>query len=190
MTGVEIFLIIFGILVFIGIIIVIALLATGYFVSENIDKTLAGSFSIRSDADKTKYITTTSAINSKTPASGDQLAVSDPKNITCQYVRWQLQNGLMPLGETGLIAQAPPTSGTQPISGTPVTVASNNGATDYNQWIFNKAGGLFCLSKYPDFCMVNDNNLVTLQNKQANINFLWFPEPALQTPTCAAPNVF
>ncbi len=212
MSGLEIFLIIFGILIFIGIMIVIILAIAGFFVEKSISKLLDGTFSFSPANDKSKFVTS-SGLTTK-PKKGDTLVLSSSSTVSCEDYAWTFKDNFLELGTTGLVATAPsPTTSTTPVSTTPVTTSTTTtpvsttpvsttptpvpttgtaitledkgSVNDRNQWVFNDLGFTWCLKSNNKLCMFNKSDTLTLENESISEGFVWILGDAIKSPTCS-----
>lgn len=180
MTGLEIALIVFGIIIFIGIIIVIILVAVGVFETKQISKILSGTFSLHPLNDSSKHLTTSSVVANKTPAEKDTLVLSSSSTIKCEDYGWVFKDNFLELGTTGLVAVA-----TDPVtSGTEITLAKKAAASKTNQWEYNDAGLTWCLKSDNSFCMFDKADKITLERRSINTGFSWVPVDGLVPPAC------
>ncbi len=180
MTGLEIFLIIIGVLIVIGIIIAIAVYFGVRTIQKNIGKILAGPFSFHPTSDSSRFVTSNGATNKKTPASGDTLVLSSSTSVKCEDYEWNFKDNFLELGTANLVAVAESTT-----TGTPIKLAAKGAAGDLNQWVFSDVEFTWCLKSNNKLCMFNSPNNLTLENLSLNAAFAWTPTDALKTPACS-----
>lgn len=173
----TILLIVFLSIIFIGIIVVVALVVFGVFTEKNAKDIIKGVFSLVDI--KKEYVTST---------DGSAVIMSKDNSIPCKDYSWKygtftagkisIDDALIWQGDTSKILVAASTDGSA------VTLSKPTSSTGTNsQWIFND-DFTWCLKSNPKICLFNSSGNLIVRTKGVNINFNFEPVKAVVSPTC------
>ena len=194
MTGLEIFLIIFGVIVLIGIVIIIILVAAGVIGSKDSTEAITGPFSMHPVTNPKTHLTVKQAVSpSTTDITKYNLVLSNSASISCTDYTWVYNTDAQTLTWKG-------------VPDSPATVVVATSATDNAQikimeaskvtapimskWVFNPKDFTWCLASTVNsnttkkLCMFNMNGNIVLKQLALNSNFTWRPVKAIISPTC------
>jgi len=188
MTGLQIFLIILGILIVIAVIIIVVLVTVGYFGTKKINEILKGNFSFRPLTNSSQHVTSSSSVSGPTgPNIGDTLVLSSSTSIPCADYSWTLNSNFLQLGNLTATVSGP-TGATGPTDGASIILTGPTGANNLNQWTFKDDLLRWCLLNNQNFCIKNDNGTLILgETSFSSITrpaFEWLPETAITSPLC------
>ena len=190
MTGLDIFLIIFAVLVVMGGLVVLILGVAGYFAGKDIKKLLNGPFSLQSGLDKSKHLT----FDSK-----NDLILNNSDTTSCNDYTWTynssdntlessgtfnkegdaLTNALLGTTSTEYVVTAAAAT-----SGSVISLKAKGTPGNLNQWVFNHVELTWCLKSNNKLCMFSTDDAITLDTLSINDKFTWVPVDALKSPSC------
>lgn len=181
MTGLEIALLIFGILIFFGIVIVVILIAAGVFETKKINKILSGNFSLHPLNDSSKHMIFAGAPTNKDPAAFEDIILSSSSTVDCKYYDWVFKDNFIELAGTNLILQSETLD-----SGSRIRLQPKKDVFQRNQWKYDEAGLTWCLVSNDKLCMFNQSDKLILDDLSVNTGFSWIPVEALKPTACSA----
>ena len=186
MTGIEIFLLIFGILIVIIIIIIVILAALGYFGTKKINQILQGNFSFAPLTSRSQHVTSVSHPSK----ANDTLVLSTSTTIPCSDYSWKLTNNFLQLNNFNATVIPGSTGATGPSDKDAIQLQGPTGANDFNQWVFKDDLLRWCLKSNESLCIRNNSGTLELgQTSFSSITqtgFEWIPENELVSPACSS----
>ena len=194
MTGLEIFLIIFGIIVLIGVIIIIILVAAGVIGSKESTEVITGPFSMHPVTNPKTHLTVKTAVSPSTnDVSKYNLVLSNSTSISCTDYTWVYNSDTQTLTWKGVPdSPANVVVATSATENAQIRIIEASKVTDasLSQWIFDPKDFTWCLASTVNsntskkMCMFNMNGNIVLKQLALNTNFAWRPVKAITSPTC------